>query len=127
MVLVIDDDDPTREALQASLGALGYRVVGVSDGEAAMKIVETDPPAAIVLDLYMPGMDGFEVMSALKKTATGVPVVVISGGMPGRPGDLLPLALDLGAAAILRKPFPIEELDKIIRRVVPGRPGSDAS
>jgi two-component system C4-dicarboxylate transport response regulator DctD len=85
-----------------------------------MKVVETDPPIVVVLDLYMPGMDGFEVMSALKKVAADMPVVVISGGMPGRPGDLLPLALDLGAAAILRKPFPAEELDKIIRRIVPG-------
>jgi DNA-binding response OmpR family regulator len=126
MVLVIDDDDPTREALQASLSALGYRVTGATDGEAAMQIVATDPPIAVVLDLYMPGMDGFEVMSALKKAAPGVPVIVISGGMPGRSGDLLPLALDLGAAAILRKPFQIEELDEIIRRVVPGLRRSDA-
>jgi DNA-binding response OmpR family regulator len=55
-----------------------------------------------------------------------VPVIVISGGMPGMSGYLLPLALDLGAAAILRKPFRIEELDEIIRRLVPGLRRSDA-
>jgi CheY-like chemotaxis protein len=97
----------------------------VSEGAAVLDILKTGRmPAAIVVDLYMPVMDGFEVMSALKSAAVAVPVIVISGGMPGRPNELLPLALDLGAAAILRKPFAIAELDAAIRKVVPplGRP-----
>jgi two-component system response regulator PrrA len=118
LILVIDDDEPTRDALLISLEAYGYRAVGTDDGAAAIKTLHADRPAAIVLDLYMPGMDGFEVMSALKSAALDVPVIAISGGMPGRPGDLLPLALDFGAAAALRKPFPIEDLDAAIRKVV---------
>jgi len=118
LILVIDDDDPTREALVLALEAHGYRAIGTADGAAAMKMLESDRPAAIVLDLYMPEMDGFEVMSALKAAALDVPVIAISGGMPGRPGDLLAVAVDFGAAAALRKPFPIEELDAAIRRVV---------
>ena len=118
LILVIDDDDPTRDALLLSLEAHGYRATGAPDGAAAMKLLQTDRPAAIVLDLYMPEMDGFEVMSALKSAALDVPVIAISGGMPGRPGDLLPMAVDFGAAAALRKPFPIEDLDAAIRKVV---------
>lgn len=118
LILVIDDDEPTREALLLSLKAHGYRATGAADGVEAMKLLRTDRPAAIVLDLYMPDMDGFEVMSALKAEAFNVPVIAISGGMPGRPGDLLPMALDFGAAAALRKPFAVEELDAAIRQVV---------
>jgi two-component system response regulator MprA len=117
LILVIDDDDPTRDALLSALDAHGYRAIGTADGAQAMKMLEADRPAAIVLDLYMPDMDGFEVMSALKSSALNVPVIAISGGMPGRPGDLLPMAIDFGAAAALRKPFPIEDLDAAIRRV----------
>jgi len=101
-----------------ALEAHGYRAIGTADGAAAMKMLESDRPAAIVLDLYMPEMDGFEVMSALKAAALDVPVIAISGGMPGRPGDLLAVAVDFGAAAALRKPFSIEDLDAAIRRVV---------
>ena len=119
LILVIDDDDPTRDALLLSLEAHGYRAIGAADGVAAMKLLQADQPAAIVLDLYMPDMDGFEVMSALKSQALDVPVIAISGGMPGRPGDLLSMALDFGAAAALRKPFAIEELDAAIRNLVP--------
>lgn len=122
LILVIEDDEPTRDALLAALETHGYHAIGTPDGAAAMKMLETDRPVAIVLDLYMPEMDGFEVMSALKSAALNVPVIAISGGMPGRPGDLLPLALDFGAAAALRKTFPIEELDAAIRKVAPGLP-----
>ena len=119
LILVIDDDEPTRDALLLSLEAHGYRTTGAADGVEAMKLLRADPPAAIVLDLYMPDMDGFEVMSALKAEALNVPVIAISGGMPGRPGDLLPMALDFGAAAALRKPFAVEDLDAAIRQAVP--------
>jgi CheY-like chemotaxis protein len=118
LILVIDDDDATRDALLLSLEAHGYRAVGTGDGAAALQMLGADRPMAIVLDLYMPGMDGFEVMSALKAAAVDVPVIAISGGMPGRPGDLLPVALGFGAAAALRKPFLIDELDAAIRKVV---------
>lgn len=118
LILVIDDDDAARDALLLSLEGQGYRAVGTADGAAALAMLRADRPAAIVLDLYMPGMDGFEVMSALKAATLDVPVIAISGGMPGRPGDLLPVALSFGATAALRKPFLIEELDAAIRKAV---------
>jgi two-component system response regulator PrrA len=122
LILVVDDDDPTRDALVESLKACGYRCVGLGEGATVLDILKTgETPAAIVVDLYMPGMDGFEVMSALKAAASEAPVIVISGGMPGRANALLPLALDFGAAAVLRKPFAIAELDAAIRKAI-GKP-----
>jgi CheY-like chemotaxis protein len=122
LILVVDDDDPARDALVESLEACGYRCIGLGEGAAVLDLLKTgQTPAAIVVDLYMPGMDGFEVMSALKAAASKAPIIVISGGMPGRANELLPLALDLGAAAILRKPFAIAELDAAIRKAI-GKP-----
>lgn len=118
LILVIDDDEATRDSLLLSLEAYGFRALGAVDGVAAMKVMRGDRPAAILLDLYMPDMDGFEVMSALKAQALEVPVIAMSGGMPGRIGDLLPLATDFGAAAALHKPFHIEELVATIRRLI---------
>jgi DNA-binding response OmpR family regulator len=118
LIVVIDDDDPARDALVTALEGVGYRALGTAEAELGIELVRRERAAALVLDLYMPGMDGFEAMSALKSADNAVPVIVMSGGIPGRPGDILPLALDFGAAAILHKPFTIEALDATIRKVL---------
>ena len=118
LVLIIDDDDAMRDAVVAALDGFGYRTIGAEDGAAALRLMATEHPVALVLDLYMPEMDGFETMSALKASASKVPIVVISGGIAGEQGDLLPMALDFGAAAILRKPFETAELDAVLRKVI---------
>jgi two-component system KDP operon response regulator KdpE len=118
LVLLIDDDDALRESVSAALETYGYRVTAMSSGASAVQAVTADPPSAIVLDLFMPEMDGFEVMRGLRDLPTCPPVIAISGG--GRShSDLLPLALGFGAAAVLHKPFTIETLDETIRRVIP--------
>ena len=81
LILVIDDDDPTREALVLALEAHGYRATGTADGAAAMKMLESDRPAAIVLDLYMPDMDGMALVGALRAQpdAASTSIVFLSG------------------------------------------------
>ncbi|HVZ01943.1 MAG TPA: response regulator [Dongiaceae bacterium] len=118
LILVIDDDEAIRDALRIGLESSGYRAIVTDDGAAAMRLVKSEHPAVLVLDLYMPETDGFEVMSALKSAAVEVPIIVMSGGVAGHPGDLLPMALDFGAAAALRKPFAIADLDAAIRKVI---------
>src|SRR5689334_14927393 len=110
LILLIDDDEAARDALSGALDAFGYRTV-CAEAEQAVAVLAETRPVAVLLDLYMPGMDGSEVLSALRKSAHVVPTVVMSGGMPGRNVDLLPMALDFGATAILRKPFDFKELD----------------
>ncbi len=118
LILLIDDDEAARDALSGALDAFGYRTI-FAEAEEALAVLAQERPVAILLDLYMPGMDGFEVLSAIRKSAHPVPTVVMSGGMPGRNVDLLPMALDFGAVAILRKPFDFEELDDVLHRIVP--------
>ena len=80
-VVVVDDDPYVVDVLRAVLEARGYVVVGVTDGRAALEAVEAEHPAAIVLDLAMPGTGGAEVLRRLRHSAATaeLPVVVVSG------------------------------------------------
>ncbi len=77
-VLVVDDDPTALRLAEATLRQLGYRPVCTSSGAEALRAIEADPPALVVLDLLMPGMDGFEFVARLRDSAAGrdVPVIV---------------------------------------------------
>jgi PAS domain S-box-containing protein len=65
-VLVVDDDESSRKLMAAALTQLGYRSVAMQSGEEALRAIAVAPPAAVVLDLLMPGMDGFEFLDRLR-------------------------------------------------------------
>lgn len=77
-ILVVDDDPAAIKVLAASLGDLGYTVVGETDPEAGLDKVRMLKPAAVILDLMMPGMDGFQFLERLRRTAgfEDIPVIV---------------------------------------------------
>jgi len=79
-VLIVDDDAVTREVLRRVLETEGWLIDEASDGWAAMERVEAAKPSLILLDLLMPGMDGFEFVAALRKRPDGqsIPVVIIT-------------------------------------------------
>ncbi|HWM85547.1 MAG TPA: PAS domain S-box protein, partial [Kofleriaceae bacterium] len=77
-ILVVDDDPAALRLVEATLRQIGYRPVCRSSGEEGLRAAAEDPPAVVVLDLLMPGMDGFEFVSRLRDTPAGrdVPVIV---------------------------------------------------
>jgi CheY-like chemotaxis protein len=79
-ILVTDDDPRNRKLEEALLRANGYAVRSVESGRAALDAVAADPPDLILLDLMMPGMDGFEVVRQLKAdTATfRIPIIMVT-------------------------------------------------
>ena len=81
-VVVVDDDPATRDVLRRTLSREGWTVVEAEDGYGALALLErpTPPPAVIVLDLMMPGMDGFQVLEAIRRREAwrDVPVVVVT-------------------------------------------------
>lgn len=83
-VIVVDDDPDVVEVLRTVLEERGYDVVGVTDGGTALQLIDDAHPAAVVLDLAMPGTSGAEVLSRLRQSAAtaDVPVVVLSGTRP---------------------------------------------
>jgi DNA-binding response OmpR family regulator len=113
LVLVVEDDAGARELLRTYLEQGGYRVAAVADGASAVEQARALRPAAITLDVIMPGRDGWEVLQALKDepTTADIPVVIVSVM------DNQHLGYALGAAAYLVKPIAREELVRTLRRL----------
>jgi DNA-binding response OmpR family regulator len=101
-VLLIEDDRFLRRACETTLSRLGFAVVAAMDGEAGLRIARTDIPDLIVLDLLLPGLEGTEVLRALKsdERTRRVPVLVLSNS--GRQHDV-DHVIELGAAGFLSK------------------------
>jgi two-component system KDP operon response regulator KdpE len=113
-VLVVDDEDQIRRALQRALGARGYTVATATDGEEALAEAESFMPNLIVLDLNMPAMGGLEVCRRIRSWSE-VPILVLS--VREEEHDKV-TALDLGADDYLTKPFGIDEFLARIRALL---------
>jgi two-component system KDP operon response regulator KdpE len=113
-ILIVDDEPQIRRALRTALIGHGYQIDVAEDGEAALAAIAAHPPDAVVLDLVMPGRDGFAVLRDVRSWSR-VPIIVLSAR--GQEGDKV-AALDLGADDYLTKPFGIAELLARLRAVL---------
>src|SRR4051812_39078778 len=106
-ILVVDDDPLIRTGLQAILGKMGYEVAAVGDGAAAIEVIDANPPDLILLDLKMPGMDGFGVLDRLNSSIGGlrIPVIVVSEAREGKDTERIVRSLEMGAVDFISKPF----------------------
>jgi CheY-like chemotaxis protein len=77
-ILVVDDDPAALKVVEAALRAEGYSVRSMTDPRAALELATAEPPAAVVLDLLMPNLDGFEFLACLRQSGAGrrTPVIV---------------------------------------------------
>ena len=113
-ILVIDDDTSVRTAIKVVLEHEGYDVSVVEDGRSGLAAIDAHLYALIIVDIFMPGMDGLETIRRIKQRAPLVPVIAISGflfrdsSVPAP--DFLNMATKLGAASSLHKPFQPHEL-----------------
>lgn len=105
LVLVIDDDALTRRIAETALCRRGYRVETSGDGRQALRWLEREQPAVIVTDIFMPEVDGLEVIMAARRACPQARILAISGGGMRMDKDFLPIARRLGADAALAKPF----------------------
>ena len=110
-VLVVDDDPSITGAVRDSLEFQGYRVTTATDGADALRLVETEPPALILLDMRMPGMNGWEFAERFRAMGNGAPVVVMTAAANARRW-----ADEIGADAVLPKPFSLEDLFATVDR-----------
>jgi two-component system KDP operon response regulator KdpE len=113
-VLVVDDEAQIRRALKLNLRARDYEVVEASTGELALQLAASEHPDVVLLDLGLPGMDGVEVIEALRGWSK-VPLVVLTVRDDEHSKVL---ALDAGADDYITKPFGIEELLARLRAVL---------
>jgi two-component system, chemotaxis family, chemotaxis protein CheY len=112
-VLVVDDDSGIRDSLAECLESEGYRVNLAQNGAEGIERVRERRPDLIVVDLFMPVMNGYQFLAELRTdpTAGAIPVVLMTGAAP-RTGSSLP-AVD----AVLPKPFELEDLLAVVRRL----------
>jgi|SRR5688572_260819 len=112
-ILVVEDDAELRDSYRAALRAAGFAAVGVEDGLGALRLVDTQRPSAIVLDLAMRRLDGLEVQRTLKSDpqTRDIPLVVVAGA------DIKDLNLD-EVACLLRKPVDMQTLVVAVQHVV---------
>jgi two-component system, OmpR family, KDP operon response regulator KdpE len=111
-ILVVDDEPPIRRFLRTSLGAQNYEVLEAEDAHAALKILGHDEIDVLVLDLGLPGLDGFELIRQLRAAGSAVPIIVLSSRSDEQ-GKVR--ALDMGADDYVTKPFGTDELLARIR------------
>jgi signal transduction histidine kinase/DNA-binding response OmpR family regulator len=112
VVLVIDDDPTALDLLERTLEGAGVRVVKASDGREALNLARSLQPAAITLDVLMPGMDGWEVLNELKADAAtaDIPVIIVTMTTDRH------LGYALGATEFLTKPVRRDQLVTLLDR-----------
>lgn len=108
LILVVDDEEGIREALSEILGDEGYQVITASTGEEALNILRKEPPDLVLLDIWLPGMDGIETLREIKNLRSDVPVIMISGHGTI---EIAVKATKMGASDFLEKPL---SLDRVI-------------
>ena len=110
-IVVVDDEPSIRELLVASLHFAGYEVETAASGSEAIEVIEKTQPDLIILDVMLPGLDGFEVCRKVREFST-IPIIMLTA--KDELEDKV-TGLDLGADDYITKPFAIQELLARIR------------
>lgn len=116
LALVIEDDPDQRRFLERMLGGSGWRVVAAADGEAGLLAAAEQRPDAIILDIMMPLLNGYQTCRRLKAdpATRAIPVVIVT--TKDQPADEF-WAKEVGAEAFLAKPVDIRELVELLDRL----------
>lgn len=116
-ILVVDDDPAILDVIVQVLNFEGHHAEGCRNGQEALDILREATPSLILLDLWMPKMNGWEFRHQQLKTpeVADIPVVLLSAG-----GNLPQHAEDLHAAAIIAKPFDLGQLLTTVEEVIRG-------
>jgi CheY-like chemotaxis protein len=109
-ILIVEDIAQVRELLEMQLQLKGYHVMGASDGQEALALIENEQPAVIVSDILMPRMDGFALAHALRKNPQTAPIPIIFLSATYVSAEDERFALNLGALRFLPKPVDADQL-----------------
>ena len=119
-ILVVDDEPSINEVVSIYLGRAGYRVLVAEDGEAALKLLEEQPPDLVVLDLMLPKVDGLEITRRLRAEGA-IPIIMLTARREET--DRI-VGLEMGADDYVVKPFSPRELVSRVRAVLRRTRGS---
>lgn len=116
-ILVVDDEEHIRELIKFNLENNGYKIITADNGIDALKLAKDVRPQLVLLDLMLPGMDGYDVCKEIRKdnNISSTPIIMITA--KGEEFDKV-LGLELGADDYLTKPFSIRELMARVKAVL---------
>jgi DNA-binding NtrC family response regulator len=119
-ILVIDDDRAVLSTVKLLLERAAHTVEAVDNSRAGLRLLDTHRFDLLIVDIFMPGMDGFETMRLVHRPWPEMPVIVISGqqfrSAAERGPDFLVMATKLGAVSSLQKPFKPQELLAVVAK-----------
>jgi len=118
LILVVDDEPRVRESIRSILEDEGYAIIEASDGEEGLKKVAADKPDSVLLDIWMPDLDGIEVLRGIKQLDADLPVIIMSGHGTI---ETAVKAAKLGAYDYLEKPLSIDKLELVLRNALSQR------
>jgi DNA-binding NtrC family response regulator len=116
-LLVIDDEPTLRTSLKVALSRRGYRMLTAATGEEGISLWERDKPDLVLLDHWLPGIQGDEVLRLIRQKDADTPVIVMTaqGSI-----ELAVQSMKLGAADFLIKPFELDHLERVVERGLEG-------
>jgi two-component system, NtrC family, response regulator AtoC len=114
-ILVIDDDDSNRESLEMYFSEEGHDVVTASTGTQGMKRYRDNPADAVILDIRLPDMEGFDVLDDLRAQNEDVKVIMITAFHDEK---TINRALEKGSFAYIKKPINLDDLDSVVRKAL---------
>jgi len=114
-ILIIDDEPSVRDAVSALLKKDGYRVVAAECGHAGVGAIAAFAFDVVIVDIFMPGMDGLETIKIIRENAPEVAIIAMTGyAFGGELADVFDAAVEFGATCGLHKPFSGAELKAAI-------------
>ena len=123
-ILVVDDEAGIRSSVRGVLADEGYRVLEAEDGLGALQIIHSERPRLVILDIWMPEMDGIELLRRIRESEPHTQVIVISGH-----GNIetAVTATKLGAFDFIEKPFSVDGLLQLVDRALESQPAADGA
>jgi excisionase family DNA binding protein len=115
LVLVVDDDARLREFIRLNLEMEGYSVAEAASGEEALTAIEGQTPDLVLLDVVMPGIDGWQMLQRMQERHGSIPVIMFSGQVDAGAAD----AASHGAQGFIGKPFDPQQLIERAKSLVP--------
>jgi excisionase family DNA binding protein len=115
LVLVVDDDERLRELVRINLELEGYAVREAGGAEEALSAIEDQAPELVLLDVVMPGIDGWQMLQRMQERFGSIPVIMFSGQVE----DGAPNAQQRGARSFVGKPFDPHQLIEQAKQLLP--------
>jgi two-component system chemotaxis response regulator CheY len=114
-ILIIDDSSLSRRLMRTILEAESHEVIEATEGFSALELFTLEKPALVMLDLTMPGINGFEVLRQLKKINPEVKVIVASADVQSLTRKQ---AFEEGADGFINKPFVTQEVTDLVKKIL---------